>query len=200
MIEIFILRPFKKIPVAGWSFLIVLVVITFIYNYKVFLNRKKEIEKYTLLQYIKLENGYIFGSLAMWYVGIVFTMTILTRSYNMFLYKRFIPLWSWYASVKEIVTGDELIVTEQILANIAMMMPLGFLLYFANNTNVKEGLFYGFLFSVYMELLQLMFQLGVFEWDDMVHNALGCALGVCAAKLLMEGIVRIKKRAVRREK
>lgn len=200
MIEIFILRPLKKIPVAGWSFLIVLFVITFVYNCKVFLNRKKEIEKYTLLQYIKLENGHIFGSLAMWYVGIVFTMTILTRSYNMFLYKRFIPLWSWYASVKEIVTRSELIVTEQILANIVMMMPLGFLLYFANNTNVKEGLVYGFLFSVYMELLQLMFQLGVFEWDDMVHNALGCALGVCVAKLSMKGIVRIKKRAVRREK
>ena len=35
----------------------------------------------------------------------------------------------------------------------------------------------GFLVSVVIELSQLIFKRGLFEGDDMIHNALGCMLG-----------------------
>lgn len=31
--------------------------------------------------------------------------------------------------------------------------------------------------SMSIEVIQLVFRLGLFEWDDMIHNTLGCVLG-----------------------
>lgn len=28
-----------------------------------------------------------------------------------------------------------------------------------------------------IEVIQLVFRLGLFEWNDMIHNTLGCVLG-----------------------
>lgn len=35
----------------------------------------------------------------------------------------------------------------------------------------------GLLLSATIEVTQLIFRLGLFEWDDMIHNTLGCVLG-----------------------
>ena len=42
---------------------------------------------------------------------------------------------------------------------------------------LNRALLAGFLVSVVIELSQLIFKRGLFEWDDMIHNALGCMLG-----------------------
>ena len=69
----------------------------------------------------------------------------------------------------------------QILANIAVFVPLGLLLGLEFGW---KGLPAGMGFSLLIELLQLITRRGFFEFDDMVHNSLGTLLGVSLAVLL----------------
>lgn len=79
---------------------------------------------------------------------------------------------------------------EQIVANIAVFVPIGFL---AGLMIGWRGAALGAGFSVLIELLQLLLRRGVFEFDDMLHNALGALLGAALAVLLR----RLKKRPKR---
>ena len=71
---------------------------------------------------------------------------------------------------------------SQILANIAVFVPLGLLLGLDYGW---KGLPVGMGFSVLIELLQLVTRRGFFEFDDMIHNSLGALLGVSLAVLLL---------------
>lgn len=72
---------------------------------------------------------------------------------------------------------------SQILANIAVFVPLGFLLGLEFSW---KGLPAGIGFSILIELLQLVTRRGFFEFDDIVHNSLGILLGVSLAVLLLQ--------------
>ena len=76
---------------------------------------------------------------------------------------------------------------EQIVANVAVFVPLGFLLGLLTGW---KGVLAGAGFSLLIELLQLLLRRGVFEFDDLFHNTLGALLGVSLAVLLL----RLKKR------
>lgn len=60
-----------------------------------------------------------------------------------------------------------------------LLFPLGFLLPFVVERMVKarKAFFVGALVSAVIELCQLIFGRGLFEWDDMIDNGLGCMLG-----------------------
>lgn len=70
---------------------------------------------------------------------------------------------------------------EQIVANVAVFVPLGFL---AGRLIGWKGVLAGAGFSLLIELLQLLLRRGVFEFDDIFHNTLGALLGVAPAVLL----------------
>ena len=76
---------------------------------------------------------------------------------------------------------------EQIVANVAVFVPLGFLLGLLTGW---KGVLAGAGFSLLIELLQLLLRRGVFEFDDLFHNTLGALIGVSLAVLLL----RLKKR------
>lgn len=87
---------------------------------------------------------------------------------------------------------------KEILGNIAMFIPFGFLL--ACLTEKRKGTFFlvlgsAALFSLAIEGLQLFLLRGLFEWDDVFNNTVGAGIGFgickCIAALLPE-----KKRAV----
>ena len=63
--------------------------------------------------------------------------------------------------------------------NCLMLAPMGFLLPWITDRKVK--LRYAFLsgvaVAVVIEGCQLIFKLGWFEWDDMIHNGISCLLG-----------------------
>lgn len=109
------------------------------------------------------------------YIGIVFGSTVFTRKSSIRKYK-IIPLWSW----KEILFGNggkELLI-ENIL-NIILLLPMGILLpfVFKKKLKSKRAFLYGFFVSAMIECCQLAFKCGLFEWDDMIHNGIGCMLG-----------------------
>ena len=66
-----------------------------------------------------------------------------------------------------------------IVQNLILFMPFGFLLCGATDQpRTLRILLLGFLLSLSIELCQLLFWLGWFEVDDILHNVLGTYLGI----------------------
>lgn len=65
------------------------------------------------------------------------------------------------------------------LLNCILLLPAGALLPVITNHKVKwyQALVFGVLISAVIETSQLVFMRGLFEWDDMIHNGLGCMVG-----------------------
>ena len=113
------------------------------------------------------------------YMYLVLCLTLLDRHSTIRMVK-LIPLWSYPV----IFQGSRELFLEVII-NIVMMMPLGFLLPLATRlkTNSAVALF-GFLFSLSIECSQFIFMKGWFEIDDMIHNTLGIVIGYMIYKKL----------------
>lgn len=62
-------------------------------------------------------------------------------------------------------------------------MPFGLLIYlcFGEKWGLKVVLI-GFLLFATVELIQLIFKIGVFEFDDMIGNTIGCLIGAVVGK------------------
>ena len=75
--------------------------------------------------------------------------------------------------------------------NYVLFVPLGLLLYlcFGEKFGLRVVLA-GVLLSASIELIQLVFKIGVFEFDDMIGNTIGCLVGAVVGKTTKE----IKKR------
>lgn len=54
------------------------------------------------------------------------------------------------------------------------------------DVRIRDSFIAGFLISAVIELCQLVFRRGLFEWDDMIHNGLGCMVGSLLMNLLLE--------------
>ncbi|MGM9959239.1 MAG: VanZ family protein [Erysipelotrichaceae bacterium] len=92
-----------------------------------------------------------------------------------------VPFWSY--------SHPEL--RMEIILNYLLFMPLGVLLYLC--LEEKFGLrvvIAGLLLSVSIEIVQLVFRIGLFEFDDMIGNTVGCLIGAVVGKATRE----IKKR------
>ncbi len=79
---------------------------------------------------------------------------------------------------------------EQIIANVIMFLPVGFLagvVFGWGSVPLSLGL------SAMIESLQLATCRGLFEFDDMVHNTLGAAVGF----LILLGLRSIRRRSRR---
>ena len=86
-----------------------------------------------------------------------------------------VPFWSY--------SHPEL--RMEIVLNYLLFMPLGFLLYLCFGE--KLGFLVviaGLLLSVSIELIQLLFNIGLFEFDDMIGNTVGCLIGAVVGKLI----------------
>lgn len=108
------------------------------------------------------------------FLGIVLASTVLTREVEVRQYK-LIPLWPW----KEVIVHNDMKLLQEILLNSILLMPVGGLLPFMRGEKVKarSALMIGLGISAMIEVSQLIFRRGVFEWDDMIHNSLGCMIG-----------------------
>lgn len=109
------------------------------------------------------------------YLWTVLESTVFTRipyaqpQYELHLF------WSWKAVF---LHHDREMLKENIL-NCLLLLPYGCLIPVALGRKIewKEGLLIGFGTSSVIEILQLITCRGLFEFDDIVHNGLGCMLG-----------------------
>jgi len=77
---------------------------------------------------------------------------------------------------------------KQIVLNCVLFFPLGFFLPFVRGRKLNAGkaLFAGLIFSLCIELTQLFTHRGIFDFDDILHNAIGCFAGCVFANLLRD--------------
>lgn len=92
-----------------------------------------------------------------------------------------VPFWSY--------SHPEL--RMEIILNYMLFIPLGVLLYlcFGEKLGLRVVIA-GLLLSVSIEIVQLVFRIGLFEFDDMIGNTVGCLIGAVIGKATRE----IKKR------
>ena len=128
----------------------------------------------------------IASMLLIFFLGMVFGSTVFTRTATIRQYK-LVPFWSW----REIVLHHDRFLLQENLLHCILLMPVGILFPVITGHKFRCGaaLVIGFLISVMIETSQLIFMRGLFEWDDMIHNGIGCLLG-CA---VMNLAIRNKK-------
>jgi len=113
------------------------------------------------------------------YLTLVFSLTIIARTPTGHNYELML-FWSYI----EIYKGNTIFIYDNIL-NVLMLMPLGVLLSVGfDQITCKQAALSGFLVSLIIEVMQLLTRRGLFEFDDILHNTLGCLLGYAIYKLI----------------
>lgn len=112
------------------------------------------------------------------YIWYTLDITIFGRSeYSCYRYKT-LPFWSYAA----IMDGKESLIKENLL-NIALFIPIGFLLSSVlPRIRWWKVLLFGLAFSVFIELMQFVGKRGTCEFDDVLHNTIGCIIGFAIVK------------------
>lgn len=105
--------------------------------------------------------------------------TVLIR--HPFTGKHFQPelLWSWKAWAKQ---------RNPILTNAAMFIPIGIL---AGRLLKWKGLWIVSELSLTVEFLQLVTSRGLMEFDDVIHNMIGAAIGI--GIVMIQQLIRNKE-------
>ena len=100
-------------------------------------------------------------------------LTILSRPARIYHHMELTPFWSYIGAVKR----PEL--REEILLNIILYVPFGYLMHYAF-PKMKWWMVVcgGFLLSGFTETVQLFFKLGLCEVDDLISNTMGTLVGV----------------------
>ena len=126
------------------------------------------------------------------YMATVLWYTVLKRStgYHVAQFEFFWSYRKWFAGDKDL--GNE------ILANIAMFIPFGFLFSSVlqvfsqkrcrKRTQAVVAILAAALFSLSIEVLQLVKMRGMFEWDDVISNSLGAAIGWALFMVIQTGL------------
>ena len=92
------------------------------------------------------------------------------------------PQLELFWSYKAWFAGDKSL-GKEIIENILLFVPFGFSLALLVRKN-RTVLLAALALTVVTELAQLIFGLGLFEWDDIINNTLGAGIGLAAARLL----------------
>lgn len=91
-----------------------------------------------------------------------------------------IPFKSVFEMVHDGVSAARVI--ENVLGNLAVFMPLGLLLPILTKDKSKKILLYGFVLSLFIEVMQYILALGSSDIDDLLLNTLGAMVGYAIYK------------------
>lgn len=117
----------------------------------------------------------IIGCMLVEYAFLVIYSTIISRSPIYENCIHLMPFWN-YDAIFAGVHNDCL----EVLLNILMYIPVGLLLPLClRRATLKRALLLSVVSSFMIELAQLLSRRGTFESDDIIHNAVGCAIGWC---------------------
>ncbi len=96
-----------------------------------------------------------------------------------------VPFWELANVIKGIRCNFFI---RQILGNLAMLMPLGFMLPIIRKVNLKQVLLISLCFSAGIELTQFITGRGLMEFDDVFNNTVGAVLGYKVYDVMRERI------------
>ena len=158
-------RRYLKLGFFGVVFLLAVFLIGYFVVYKKILKGQKKIRPARLL----------WWSVIMCYLFVVAGATLLSRGSH-WMTGRIMPL---FYSYKDAWVDYSATSWRNIILNICMFVPLGFLLPLGQKRFRKAWKTYlmGFLLTILIELAQLVLRRGVFEWDDLMDNTVGAMIG-----------------------
>lgn len=109
------------------------------------------------------------------YMALLMSWTILDRSIGEEYQIKFVPFWSH----AELFRNWSRHLAMQIFYNILLFVPWGIIFPIISKTmqKIQWVALSAFAFSALIEVIQLVFKCGLFEFDDMFHNSLGAILG-----------------------
>lgn len=168
-----ILSLLKEYIILGMIALIFILVIFFLgYKliYKKILKGEKNINKRKMILY----------GISIMYISIVLGAVFLNRS-NLYGYANL----HLFSSYKEAYNNMQISLFRNIILNILLFIPLGFLLPFYSD-KLKKGykiILIGFIFTLIIEIIQYITKIGIFEIDDILNNTIGTLIGYCAFKI-----------------
>ena len=115
------------------------------------------------------------------YIAMILGGTLLNRTAGTQYETEWIPFWSYWDTF---VKGDKYL-WRQMVYNVIIFVPWGILLpMMLKKERPEKGVIYSAaIFSVAIELCQLLFRCGLFEFDDIFHNTLGAIVGFGLWKL-----------------
>jgi len=141
---------------------------------------------FTVLFYALVKKGYakqyqysvktlICGILLSLSASFIFVMTLFRGSGGIDFGFRVKPFESYYIAF----VGENMEVMLQIIINIVMFIPIGFLLpcCFRLYEKYRYVLITTVIVSILIELFQLIFKIGLFETDDIINNVSGAIIG-----------------------
>ena len=102
------------------------------------------------------------------YIGFILYITLFIRESN-HIKSNMELFWSY----KQFFSNSEL--RKEILLNIVLFIPLGYMIPFIHKD--KKWFVFPILLSLCIEIIQYVFGLGCFEFDDMISNGLGSIIG-----------------------
>jgi glycopeptide antibiotics resistance protein len=123
------------------------------------------------------------------YIFLLYCFTVLFRGVNTGQRGCLTPFWS-YASIAK---GIDMFLLPQIMMNVVVFIPVGFLggCTFRSHAFMKVFCL-GFAVSLSIEAMQYIFQRGFSEFDDVFHNTLGTLMGYGLWKGLSEYVIKKK--------
>lgn len=125
------------------------------------------------------------------YITGVFHFTLLGRDVTSNMQYELSLFWSYKIAWET----EDIAYWKEIVYNILLLMPLGVLLplTFKVFRACKWTILFGFFTSLIIELSQLVFKIGLFEFDDLFNNTMGAFLGYCFFELLNNIYLRSPK-------
>ena len=122
------------------------------------------------------------------FLAIVFGSTVFTRNPEENYQYKLELFWSW----KKVFLEQNQFLLKENLLNMLLLLPMGFLLPFIFWSRVSwiKGVAGGAAVSVTIEICQLIFRRGLFEWDDIIHNGLGCMVGCLIGNAIFRNLVK----------
>ncbi len=120
------------------------------------------------------------------YIFIVLWLTLLNREVGEHR-SMLTPFWEY---AKVIHNDNRSFFIKQIIGNLIMLMPLGFMLSCLFKFNFRKCLIISGCFSVFIEITQYITGRGLMEFDDVFNNTVGAVVGY----LLFCWVARIRQK------
>ena len=119
-------------------------------------------------------NRLIIIGLIFIYISVIVYYTLYDRNIMIHYKYDLIPFWSYIAIVK----GQQHLLYLNLM-NILMFVPLGCMIRFVcREIKLSYIAFFAGILSLCIEAIQLVTKRGTFEFDDIIHNVIGCMIGI----------------------
>ena len=124
---------------------------------------------------------YVSGMLLAEYVFVLYCSTVIFRHVSSVRKYDFSPFWSYRAYF----SGEDTTLLAENIMNVLVFVPVGLLLgLIYRSMTWLRALLIGASLSVGIETLQFIFLRGFAEFDDVMHNTLGCVMGYGLFRLI----------------